>query len=335
MAKNDAMTEFKTESAESKGLRLDLILNCILFRIFITAIHQEQVFKYLDEQERAKEEATFIEQLDINKTLTEQASQPKNNAVGKGSLDLEHCGSSSIQRFGGEDRGYDERKKMQQQQLRQWCSQGIQERENKIVEEQQKQNEYSKYVMDEDKLRCQMAKEEQGHRQEVENMVQMENRRLAEERQGRQRETQEKERLLEDSETRHVITSPFFCEETDYAQSVVSEHRVRPDHFKGFTTERMNSIIEANDSVVAEKEALRREEDMIEQGWAAKQSEMVLRMEEVEKKKRQLVAEENKIQADTLKTQREELKQKQIKMEQDRFGSIGNGFFQKFGTSCR
>jgi len=74
---------------------------------------------------------------------------------------------------------------------------------------------------------------------------------------------------------------------------------------------------------------------MIEQGWAAKQSEMVLRMEEVEKKKRQLVAEENKIQADTLKTQREELKQKQIKMEQDRFGSIGNGFFQKFGTSCR
>jgi len=43
----------------------------------------------------------------------------------------------------------------------------------------------------------------------------------------------------------------------------------------------------------------------------------------------------NKLQTEDIQRQRAELKAKQQKMKEDKFGAIGEGFFQGFGTSCR
>lgn len=300
------------------------------------AIHQEEVLEYLEEQERSKEEAALRERQEVNETLSRQALQPKNNALGKGDpLDLDHCGPSSLQCFYGEDREHNDRKKDQQRQLRNWCSQGMKETYDKIDEEQQDKREYSKYVIEEDRMRCDMAKEKERHRRDLDISVMMENKQLAEDRQKRRNEIEQNEKQIDDEETRGTIISPFYCEDTDYAKSAVSDHRFRPDHFKGFATETLKSISDDNELVVAEKIFLKEEEERREQFWVEKQREMISQMEEVERKKRQLQDEDNKVQAETLLKQCEELKQKQLQMEQDRFGDIGNGFFQKFGTSCR
>ena len=120
---------------------------CLPFHLFI-AIHQEEVLEYLEEQERSKEEAALRERQEVNETLSRQALHPKNNALGKGDpLDLDHCGPSSLQCFYGEDREHNDRKKDQQRQLRNWCSQGMKETYDKIDEEQQDKREYSKYAL--------------------------------------------------------------------------------------------------------------------------------------------------------------------------------------------
>ncbi len=78
----------------------------------------EQLCNYLEEKELAKQEVKRRELEDVQATLQHQVKQPKNNAIAKGTpLDLDNCGPSSIQRFEGEDNGYNSRKKMQQQQV--------------------------------------------------------------------------------------------------------------------------------------------------------------------------------------------------------------------------
>ena len=79
----------------------------------------------------------------------------------------------------------------------------------------------------------------------------------------------------------------------------------------------------------AEKEHYMELESEREKEWAAHDAEMILKMEAMELTRRTLVEEDNKIQTETLKAQREELKEKQRNMEKERFGTIGQGFFQK------
>ncbi len=292
--------------------------------------------EYLDEREREKQQAILLERRLVNETLSQQTRQPKNNALGKGDpLDLDLCGPSSLQIFSGEDLDHNERKKSQQVQLQQWCSEGEKDAKSKIEKGKEEEAKYSKYILEEDRIRCEIADEEEKHRRQMEISLMIDNKRLAEESKKRRDEFERNEKQLDDEETKGIIASPFYCEDTNYSKSAVSDHRFRPDHFKGFTSVTLKSIIDANESVVSEKIAMREELERREQIWAEKQKDMAAQMEEAEREKIQLQEQENKIQEKTLMKQREELREKQLQMERDRFGSIGNGFFQKFGTSCR
>lgn len=300
------------------------------------AIHLEQLCKYLDEREMAQQEDKRKELEDVHATLNHQVHQPKNNAIDKGEpLDLENCGPSSIQRFQGEDRDCNSRKIKQQQQLQVWCAQKKQEKQDEINQEVEKENEYSQYVIEEDELRCELYNQEKAHRSEIEASIMMENLKLSEERRIKEQEEKEREKELEAAENMFVGTSPFFCEETDYAKSMLSESRVRPDHFKGFSPKESKAIIEANISVAAEKDLLIKTEQQREQEWALHQAYIISRMEQMEETRNKSIEEDNNIQAETIMAQREELKEKQKAMEREKFGEIRNGFFQKFGTSCR
>ena len=101
------------------GSKVTEVNNVKLTRFFIfLAIQLEQLCNYLEERELAKQDVKRREVEDVQATLELQVRQPKNNAIAKGSpLDLDNCGPSSIQRFDGEDNGYNSRKKMQQQQV--------------------------------------------------------------------------------------------------------------------------------------------------------------------------------------------------------------------------
>lgn len=219
--------------------------------------------------------------------------------------------------------------------MQHWCERHRQEKETEAKREVEKENEYSQYVIAEDKLRCEMYEQEQSMRAKQDLDVMVENLKLAEERRARMKAETEMEKQLEKAEATFVQTSPLFCEETDFAKSALSDNRVRPDHFKGFSSKRCKAIIDANADVVVEKEKLTELKRQQENDWATQQAEMVRKMEEVEVERNLLIKQENEIQSKTLKLQREELKKKQDTMEREKFGAIGHGFFQKFGTSCR
>jgi len=300
------------------------------------AMHQEQILKYLEEQELKKSLEALQVRQEVNETLSRQALQAKNNALREGGpLNLDICGPSSVQCFAGEDHTYKDRRKAQQEQLQYWCSQGMKITYDKFEKEKREKDDYSKYIIEEDQMRCNIAEDEERHRRDVMRSVMLENKQLADARQKKKQEIYEQEKQNDYEETKAVTTSPFYCEDTNYAKSAISDHRFRPDHFKGFSPETLKSIIANNDSVVEEKNTLQEEERIREDFWAEKESQMILQMEEAERHKKLLQVEENKVQSETLTKQREELKQKQLQMKEDRFGSIGQGFFQKFGTSCR
>jgi hypothetical protein len=207
--------------------------------------------------------------------------------------------------------------------------------QDRLREQEKTEKDYSQYVIAEDKIRCEMHEQEKLNRAKKEEEIMMENLKLAEQRRIRKQEEKQRDKELEAAETRFVNTSPLFSEETDYSKSALSDLRVRPDHFKGFSLLKSKAIIEANASVAAEKEYFIGLEQQREQEWAEREADMIQNMEEMEMARKTLVEEDNKIQADTLRAQRAELKEKQRKMEKEKFGDISIGFFQKFGTSCR
>lgn len=219
--------------------------------------------------------------------------------------------------------------------LQEWCEKHRKEKEEELQKEVTEEEAYSQYVISEDKLRCEIHEQEQSLRSKENVDVMLENLHLAEERRARMNAEKEMEIQLEKAETKFVQTSPLFCEETNYAKSALSEKRVRPDHFKGFSLSRSKEIIDENASVVVEKKKLVEAEKRREHEWAIQQDEMIKKMVEIETERNLVIKEDNEIQANTLKLQREELKLKQEAMEKEKFGAIGRGFFQKFGKSCR
>ena len=133
------------------------------------------------------------------------------------------------------------------------------------------------------------------------------------------------------------ISNPFLSEETDfsYKTSTKDGSKFQPDHFKGFSKDQIKYIFEENDAVLAEKRKLKRDADEEKKDWDQFQASVIEEMEKAEIERQLRVKHDNHIQAETLKLQREELREKQAQMKKDKFGAIGEGFFQKFGQSCR
>lgn len=94
-------------------------INRKLLIVYVTGVYQEELCNYLKDRELLVRDERIKKLEDWRATLAEQVRVPKNNALGKCEpLQLESCGPSSIQRFGGEDNTYDSRKHAQKDQVR-------------------------------------------------------------------------------------------------------------------------------------------------------------------------------------------------------------------------
>jgi len=219
--------------------------------------------------------------------------------------------------------------------LKQWTALQIQDRNNRRDVEAEKERQYSEYVLAEDVARCKIANEERQYRENIAKSVMIDNFKLSKERQSEKQCREEEDRMMEAKEVLNVQTSPFFSEETEYDKSILADCKSRPDHFKGLKREQIKSIYESNALVAAEREGNRKQEQKYEEDWAQHEAEVIKQLENYEAEKQQDTIEENRLQANVLESQREELKQKQRQMKKDGFGTIENGFFERFGRSCR
>lgn len=219
--------------------------------------------------------------------------------------------------------------------MKQWTALQIQDK-NKIQNtEVEKEKQYSEYVLAEDVVRCNIENEEEQYRENIAKSVMAENFELSKQRKLEKQCREEEDRAMEALEVLNVQTSPFFSEETEYDESMLTDCQARPDHFKRLRKDQIKSIYESNALLAAERDKCQKQEQKYEEDWAKHEAEVIRQMEDHEAEKQQIVMEENRQQGEELESQREELKQKQLMMKKDRFGSIGSGFFERFGTSCR
>ena len=104
---------------------------------------------------------------------------------------------------------------------------------------------------------------------------------------------------------------------------------------KDFRKKKIKEIYRENDAVVEEKRDIFSQEAKLEADWAKYHAEMVREMEDAEKLKQRMVAEENRIHREILAHQKEELNRRKAEMKNARLPEIGTDFFKRFGQSCR
>jgi len=269
-------------------------------------------------------------------SLDEQAKQPKNNALSMdGPLDLDRCGSSSLQCFSGEDHVYDTRKKAQQEQVKLWCGEYMVEKKRADDAKRQEDQDYANYVLDQDRIRSELEEAARRKKNEDAKLRQLENMEYA--RQARQRKEQEMEADSEAQrcQSHYLQTCPLLTEDTKFATNFNAGHRFRPDHFKGFQKDQVKQLYRENDAVVEEKREISNRDANLEADYARYHAGMVDKMRDAEEAKQRMIAEENHVQRDILAQQRKELDDQKAQIKRDGLPEIGSGFFEQFGQSCR
>jgi hypothetical protein len=303
-------------------LRFYIILKSI-------AEYMREFSRRLDEYEAAANIKMSQTLQDLRRTLEEQVRQPKNNALADGKVDLDKCGLSSIQIFEGEDDKCTERKKIQQQQLKVWCSELMAEKERARLEEQKREQEYASRVLQNDGFLEHMEEEMMQRKEERAKLQQFENMQMA-----REAELRRKIEVQAEKEAGQLLQSHLLTEDKNVSTNQMQPHRVRPDHFKGFDKDQIHKFYRDNDAVMEEKRRKAAEEANREADWARHEAEMLRRMDEAEQLRQQRIAEDNRDYGNTLHRQREEFRMRNAK--ETEVAGIGTGFFEFFGRqSCR
>jgi hypothetical protein len=110
---------------------------------------------------------------------------------------------------------------------------------------------------------------------------------------------------------------------------------VRKDMFKGFTPAQRIRLLQENEELLR----IKRERDQAERDhandWAVQQAMAARAMEESHLEEKYLRDVELSKHMSVLEQQREEAAQRKSQQEREKFGTIGRGFYDNFGKSCR
>lgn len=298
--------------------------------------YDQQVLRILESNEAESRAAKMAEMNALREDLLAQAQEPKNTCEKMGTpINPDDCSFAAGQRFAGEDQSKDVRIRQQQAQMRQWTRQQVAEKQARSAEVVEEGMRFHQYLSAVDQMRAEMEEAEAARVKAEKRMV----RAMNEARANEVAETKAKDKALEDElnemELKHVMEDPFINEETDFGKSAQSDYRVRPDHFKGYSSDQVKYIFQENDVVVAEHKKAKQEEKDVDAAWGRHQDAVSYMMEQnyqAQKAQRDYM---NKLQAEDIAKQRLVQAEKKAQAEKDRFGSVDGGFFKGFGSSCR
>jgi len=250
-------------------------------------------------------------------------------------IDPENCGTGAAQYFSGEDKLREERIRIQQAQMRQWTSQQIAEKNARSTEIKEESLRYDQYLNAVDQMRGTIEDETAQEVSKRRMMVRQENENAAKWKSEERQRLSQLNDQLNDMEADSMRKSAFLNEDTEYGKSALADYRVRPDNFKGYNKEQIAYIFKGNQKVQMDQMEQKQKEIEEDMAWAAHQENVSRVMEASEQQDKEHRDYMNKLQTEDIQRQRAELKAKQQKMKEDKFGAIGEGFFQGFGTSCR
>lgn len=286
-------------------------------RVLSAAMEEEKAMRAFNMEVTRK---SWDEMLDAKRTQTAIDSGPD--------IDLNRCGMASATKFAGEDSGGMERIRAQQQQIRRWTSEQISEknlRRSWDEEEDQQQAEIMRKI---DAVREESEREEAIVKRGIRMKFAAENTAVMRAR----KEKEAKERA--DDMAAPSQNLAIVVEDKNLAMDA-GGRIIRKDMFKGFTAAQNRTILMSNRGEVQNKRDREQAERDMDRDWALQTHVSLRAMEQANQEDRDTRGQRKEAHLNMLRQQIEDQARGRREWETARFGAVGEGFFQGFGTSGR
>lgn len=296
-------------------------------------VQEEQILRKMELQS-----AWDIQMANKEYTLTHRLNNPnelKNEGPARSGDYDPRCGPSSMQIFAGEDLRKGDRIKMQQMQMQDWTEQQKHERAQKKQEEKDDDMSYHNYMSKVDALRQEMEKKEAEDKMQQEVLIAQENASLQQQRSERDADYRSMQKQLDLETSNYMNNNPMLLERRDQAKSRFPG-RVRRDHWKGMTVNQLREIQMENEKIIEANKQRRAEEKRMAQ-YEGKLSDSIVDVLQQQYDNEQQAAAERRLRysQDLLVQAREKKMRDKLSNEQLNTNKIGDGFFNRFGASCR
>ena len=194
---------------------------------------------------------------------------------------------SSGQKFEGEDLTSEERKKLQQEQLKKWYSQQIQEKKNKEALEIEQQKKWEQKYIQNDQITVEVGFKEKDVRSQLLWETAQYNKKLAFEKKIRESQQKELEIEMNIKEIETIKKSPFLQESR--TQAIGNEGKLVTTEWKGFTDEEKNKNLKYRENQIAFEKSKKEEEikrQALEEAERVKAAKEALKLERIEIRER-------------------------------------------------
>jgi len=177
------------------------------------------------------------------------------------------CGISSLQKFLGEDLNEKARKKLQQEQNREWFTSQMMERSQEMANMKQADTLHELKSIEMDQRVMDLARAEQECRDSITMATKEYNLALARERKSK--EDAEKQKELEDNltEISNHVNGDMLTENPAVAESAFGSHRVIPDRWKGMSPAEVNHVLQTQQQQAEENNDKKEKEKQLEEEW--------------------------------------------------------------------
>lgn len=177
------------------------------------------------------------------------------------------CGISSLQKFLGEDLNEKARKKLQQEQNREWFTSQMMERSQEMANTKQADTLHELKSIEMDQRVMDLARAEQECRDAITMATKEYNLALARERKSK--EDAEKQKELEDNltEISNRVNGDMLTENPAVAESAFGSHRVIPDRWKGMSPSEVNHVLQTQRQQAEENNEKKEKEKQLEEEW--------------------------------------------------------------------
>jgi len=177
------------------------------------------------------------------------------------------CGISSLQKFLGEDLNEKARKKLQQEQNREWFTSQMMERSQEMANTKQADTLHELKSIEMDQRVMDLARAEQECRDAITMATKEYNLALARERKSK--EDAEKQKELEDNltEISNHVNGDMLTENPAVAESAFGSHRVIPDRWKGMSPSEVNHVLQTQRQQAEENNEKKEKEKQLEEEW--------------------------------------------------------------------
>ncbi|EGZ24768.1 hypothetical protein PHYSODRAFT_311586 [Phytophthora sojae] len=252
-------------------------------------------------------------------------------------IDPDSCAPGAAQKFEGEDAARLERIRLQAMQMKQWSIQKMAEEAQRNAHESEALASYMAQLFEIERLMEELHQGNERERAAASEEISRFNQRLSA--QQRQDESDRRRHEQEENAREIQLTLQSNLVSENPLQAALPgtsfDHRVRVDHWKGFSGEQTKYYLRRNDEILDEKARRRQQEREQAEEDARNQRELHRTLAHEE-----YLAQQRRAQMEMdMRTTREQQAQQAAEREKanaDRArGKIEPGFFQNFGRSYR